>query len=102
VDSGVQIIYRNRADPSGSPPGLTSGTGKGVTVTVLTSMIGFGTMMLARHRGIFSLGFVLTVGIGLTLLACWMVLPALLQLRRGRNGVLGNGSGRVGTTDAHR
>jgi predicted RND superfamily exporter protein len=49
-------------------------------------MIGFGTLMLARHRGIFSLGFVLTVGIGLTLLACWMVLPALLQIRRERQG----------------
>jgi uncharacterized protein len=85
VDSGVQIIFRSRMDQAGSPPGLTSGTGKGVTVTVLTSLIGFGAMMLARHRGIFSLGFVLTVGIGLTMLACWTVMPAMLELRRRRS-----------------
>ncbi len=81
VDSGVHILHRYRQNPSQRPLGLANGTGKGITVTSLTTMIGFGAMILARHRGISSLGFVLTVGIGLTLLACWTVMPAWLQLR---------------------
>jgi hypothetical protein len=81
VDSGVHILHRFRQDPTGRPLGLTGGTGKGITVTTFTTMIGFGSMLIARHRGIVSLGFVLMVGIGLTLLACWMVMPAWLELR---------------------
>jgi hypothetical protein len=86
VDSGVHIIHRHRQDPGGRPPGMTAGTGKAITITSLTTMIGFGAMMIASHRGIRSLGFVLTLGIGLTMLACWMVMPAWLELCRRRGG----------------
>lgn len=82
VDSGVHVLHRYRQSPEADPPGLTDGTGKGITVTALCTMIGFGSMLLADHRGIWSLGFVMTLGIGMTLLACWTVLPALLVLRR--------------------
>ncbi len=82
VDSGVHMLHRYRQQPDDVPPGLTHGTGKGITVTSFTTMIGFAAMMLARHRGIASLGFVLTVGLGLTLLACWTVVPAWLRLRQ--------------------
>ena len=81
VDAGVHILHRYRQNPSQRPLGLACGTGKGITVTSLTTIIGFGTMTLARHRGIASLGFVLAVGIGLTLLACWTIMPAWLELR---------------------
>jgi uncharacterized protein len=81
VSAGVNILHRYRADPFGRPLGLTDGTGKGVTVTTITSMIGFGAMMFATHRGIASLGFVLCVGLGMTLLASYSVVPAWLELR---------------------
>lgn len=84
VDSGVHALHRYRQDPVTRPLGLSGGTGKGITLTSLTAMIGFGAMLLARHRGIASLGFVLTVGIGLTMLSCWTVVPACLELRSGR------------------
>lgn len=80
VDAGVHILHRYRQDPYTRPIGLTAGSGKGVTLTSFTTMIGFGSMLLVRHRGIASLGFVLAVGIGLTMLACWTVMPALLEL----------------------
>ena len=96
VDSGVHILHRARQDPSRRPLGLAGGTGKGITVTSLTTMIGFGAMLTARHRGIASLGFVLTVGIGLTLLACWTVMPAWLEVRgRGGDAARGAPRGRV-------
>jgi len=47
-----------------------------VTVTNLAAIVGFGVLMLARHRGIVSLGFVLAVGMTLTMLACWAIMPA--------------------------
>lgn len=81
VDAGVHVLHRYRQSPYHRPPGLTAGTGKGVTLTSLTTMIGFGALMLASHRGIAGLGFVLAVGIGMTMLACWTIMPAWLELR---------------------
>ena len=81
VDSGVHILHRYRQDPITRPLGLSHGTGKGITVSSLTTVIGFGCMMLAKHRGIASLGFVLALGILMTMLACWTVMPAWLELR---------------------
>jgi predicted RND superfamily exporter protein len=43
-------------------------------------MVGFGSLMVASHRGIFSLGFLLSVGVVSILLASLTVLPALLLL----------------------
>jgi predicted RND superfamily exporter protein len=84
VDAGVHMLHRYRQDPDSRPLGLSQGTGKGITITTLTTMVGFGTMILAHHRGIASLGFVLTAGMGLTLLACCTTLPAWLEVRRRR------------------
>lgn len=81
VDAGVHIVHRWRAEPFGRPAGLSGGTGRGITLTMLTTMIGFGCMLVAEHRGIRSLGFVMLAGLGVTLLACYTVLPALLRLR---------------------
>jgi hypothetical protein len=81
VDAGVHVVHRWRAEPYGRPAGLSGGTGRGVTLTMLTTMIGFGCMVIAEHRGIRSLGFVMLAGLGVTLLACYIVLPAILRLR---------------------
>ncbi len=99
VDAGVHVLHRARVDGSGrgkaggnvggkvgGAVGLTSGTGKGITVTSLTVMIGFGVLAFASHRGIASLGLVMTIGIGLTMLACWTVMPAWLSRGKGKSG----------------
>jgi hypothetical protein len=93
VDVGVHAVHRWRSDPYGRPAGLSGGTGRGITVTMLTTLIGFGAMFVAEHRGIRSLGFVMVAGLTVTLLACYLVLPAVLRLRTshwlssGRRGV---------------
>jgi len=84
VDAGVHVLHRFRMNPTEPPPGLVRGTGKGITVTSLTTIIAFACMITARHRGIASLGFVLATGITLTLLACWTLMPAWLTLRSKR------------------
>ncbi|MEX0653940.1 MAG: MMPL family transporter, partial [Phycisphaeraceae bacterium] len=52
VDAGVHMLHRYRQNPTLRPLGLTGGTGKGITLTSFTTMIGFGSLMLAQHRGI--------------------------------------------------
>jgi len=81
VDAGVHMVHRWKIEPFGEPAGLSGGTGRGITVTMITTCIGFGCMLIAEHRGIRSLGFVMVVGLAVTLLACWMVLPAILRMR---------------------
>jgi predicted RND superfamily exporter protein len=77
----VHIVHRWRESPYGRPAGLSGGTGRGVTVTMITTMIGFGCMTIAQHRGIRSLGIVMVIGLFVTLAACYLVLPATLRLR---------------------
>ncbi|NIM29556.1 MAG: hypothetical protein GTO28_17835, partial [Gammaproteobacteria bacterium] len=81
VNAGVHVVHRWRLEPYGRPRGLSGGTGRGITLTMITTMIGFGCLLLAEHRGIRSLGLVMIMGLGVTLLACYFVLPAILQLR---------------------
>ena len=84
VDSGVHVVHRWRSNRTLAPRGLWGGTGVGILLTTLTTAIGFGALMLAEHRGIRSLAIVMVIGLGVTLLACWTVLPAVLQLRSPR------------------
>jgi hypothetical protein len=81
VDAGVHIVHRWRSEPMGRPAGLSGGTGRGITLTMISTMIGFGCMLVAEHRGIRSLGFVMVTGLGVTLLGCYLALPPLLRLR---------------------
>ncbi|MHC4764467.1 MAG: MMPL family transporter [Planctomycetota bacterium] len=81
VNAGVQVVHRWRQEPMGLPKGLSGATGRGITLTMMTTMIGFGCLLIAEHRGIRSLGFVMVIGLAVTLLACYTVLPAALRLR---------------------
>ena len=85
VDSGVHVLHRVRQQPDGAVPGMTQGTGKGITITSMTTIIGFGAMTMARHQGIADLGFTLAFGIAMTMLACWTLMPAWLRLRQRRS-----------------
>jgi hypothetical protein len=56
-----------------------------VVVNSLTSMVGFGALMIANHRGVQSLGRVMTIAMGCCLFSS-LVLPNLLLLyRRAKN-----------------
>lgn len=55
-------------------------TGPAVALAALTTVAGFGTLMLADHRGIASLGFVMAAGVLANLVGAELTLPALLRL----------------------
>ncbi|MEZ5944058.1 MAG: MMPL family transporter [Planctomycetaceae bacterium] len=78
VDDGVHVIHDFRCQ-SGTYRTSPS-TINAITLTSLTSMIGFGSMMVAAHQGLVSLGIVLVVGVGSCLFVSLVTLPAILTL----------------------
>ncbi|WP_428386235.1 MMPL family transporter [Mucisphaera sp.] len=80
VDSGVHLLHRYKLRPHARYPGLTDGTGWSIGVTGLLTLIGFGSLLIASHRGMVGLGLVMTLGLGLTLVACFVVVPAVLRM----------------------
>jgi hopanoid biosynthesis associated RND transporter like protein HpnN len=80
VDCGVHLVHRARETPETAATPLASSTGKAVLVSGLTTMVGFGSLLVARHVGIFSLGALLTLAIGCNLAAAFIVLPLVLHL----------------------
>jgi hopanoid biosynthesis associated RND transporter like protein HpnN len=78
VTNGVQIL--NRYAEERTPNILARSTGKAVLVSGLTAIAGFGSLILAKHQGIHSLGCVMAVGITTCMIAGLTLLPALLNL----------------------
>ena len=83
VDSGVHILHRFK-EGAGSRTHLGA-TRRAVVVTSLTTMIGFGALVIAHHKGLRSLGIAMGVGTGACLIAAIIVLPAAVALLE-RNG----------------
>ena len=63
---------------------LATSTPRAVLWSALTTIASFGSLGFASHRGMASLGQLLTLGIALMLIANLMVLPALIALVGGR------------------
>ncbi|MBX9585611.1 MAG: MMPL family transporter [Gemmataceae bacterium] len=80
VDNGVHVLHDYRAGRRTSAYRLGAATGRGVLVAALTTVLGFGTLMTARHRGMASLGLVLTLGVTCCMVAALVWLPAVLRL----------------------
>jgi predicted RND superfamily exporter protein len=78
-DSGIHIVHRYLEEGRGSIGRVLRSTGEHVTVSAVTTMIGFGGWLLSMHPGLRSIGELAVVGIGLTLVAALVLLPALLQ-----------------------
>jgi uncharacterized protein len=80
VDNGVNMLYRWREERDKSSLILTRAVGKSVTICSLTTIAAFAALIPADHRGISSLGWVLSLGTSFILLATLVVLPALFEL----------------------
>lgn len=78
VTNGIQIL--NRVAEEQNPRILAKSTGKAVLVSGLTALTGFGSLTLAKHQGLQSLGFVMAIGIAACLVAALTFLPAALNI----------------------
>ncbi len=83
VEFGVIIIHRLR-DGKVKPGTLPLSTGRGVVLAALTTTVGFGTLMISDHQGIFSLGFVAATGSLCVLVAALVIMPAILLVAHKR------------------
>src|SRR5678815_2161170 len=83
VTNGIHIL--NRFAEEEHPSILARSTGKAVLVSALTAMAGFGSLVLAQHRGIRSLGYVMSTGVATCMIVGLTFLPAILNIlsRRG-------------------
>lgn len=87
VEYGIIILQRWREGRM-MPGHLPFSTGKGVLVAALTTTLGFGTLMVSHHRGIFSLGFVAWAGSICVLATAIIILSAILANMRPPRGVV--------------
>ena len=86
VDNGVHVLH-DFCSPRANPPSagqrryhLCHSTGFGIMIKALTTVLGFGTLMIAEHRGMASLGLILAVGVTCCMLTALVFLPALLYV----------------------
>lgn len=89
VDNGVHVLHDFLIRRREGNPGISRAIGRGVLVKAMTTMIGFGTLMISTERGLVGLGFILTLGVGCSMLSALVLLPAALELvsRRQRRKV---------------
>jgi hopanoid biosynthesis associated RND transporter like protein HpnN len=80
VEYGIVIVARFIEGREHGGALVARSTLMGVLVSGLTTITGFGTLMMAHHRGIYGLGLLLTLGSVTSLIAALVVLPVLLRL----------------------
>ncbi|MFQ5668694.1 MAG: MMPL family transporter, partial [Candidatus Binatia bacterium] len=77
VDSGIHLVHRQRTGLRAGENLLETSTARAVFFSALTTIASFGSLGLSPHRGMASLGHMLTIGVCLTLVCTLVVLPAL-------------------------
>ncbi len=80
VDAAIHMVHRARATGGLDTNLLTTSTARAIAYGSATNVASFGTMGLASHLGLATMGQLLTVGVVLTLVCNLVVLPALLDL----------------------
>jgi predicted RND superfamily exporter protein len=80
VDSGIYIINRFRREGETSVEVVSRSAGRGVIFNTFTIMATFGALMVSHHRGVFSIGAIMSLGMVACQLAFVLVLPAVLTV----------------------
>ncbi|MCK4389440.1 MAG: MMPL family transporter [Desulfobacterales bacterium] len=73
IDYGIFMVYTCRYD-------LRTGTRMAVTLSALTTLIGAGVLLFAKHPVLFSIGITLVTGVSVGYVASLIVVPALYRL----------------------
>jgi len=80
AEFGLNVIVRYREGLDHGGPLIARSTVMAVALNGVTTIVGFGSLMIAKHQGIFGLGLLLTIGSLCGLLASLVVLPVILRL----------------------
>jgi hypothetical protein len=80
VDNGVHVLHDWLLRRTDGCTTISYAIGRGVLVKAMTTMIGFGTLMISTERGLAGLGLILTLGVCCSMLSALILLPAALRL----------------------
>jgi predicted RND superfamily exporter protein len=80
AEFGLQIVLRFLEGRQHGGPLIARSTVMGVALSGITTIVGFGSLMIAGHQGIFGLGLLLTLGSACGLVASLLVLPVILKM----------------------
>ncbi|MFN0053352.1 MAG: MMPL family transporter [Planctomycetales bacterium] len=78
VDGGVHVVHDYRSQ--NRRYAISGSVFSAILLNSTTTMVGFGSMLIAHHRGLYSLGLVLTIGVGSCLTVALILLPAILTM----------------------
>ena len=84
IDSAIHLVHRAKSDVAERDELLESTTARAIFYSALSTTVSFGSLALSAHRGMQSLGILLTAGMVFTVVCNLVVLPALLDLRKPR------------------
>jgi len=79
VDGGIHYVARFRELGRGDPVQALRDTGPGVWGSSITTLLGFGAIGGSETPGLSSMGVLVMVGAGVTILATFFLLPALMR-----------------------
>ncbi|MBI3829303.1 MAG: MMPL family transporter [Planctomycetes bacterium] len=82
VDGGIYMVFDALAPARPKPSILMADTGRAVLCCILTTLVGFGSMLTSNYTGLISMGVAALYGYSGALFGSVIVLPALLTLRR--------------------
>jgi predicted RND superfamily exporter protein len=80
VDNGVHLLHDYLSVKAEGRHLVSQAIGRGVLVKALTTIIGFGTLMISSQRGLAGLGFCLTLGVACCMVTALVFLPAVLEM----------------------
>jgi predicted RND superfamily exporter protein len=80
AEFGLNVMVRYLEGRDHGGPLIARSTVMGVALAGLSTMVGFGSLMIAHHQGIYSLGLLLTLGSFCGLVAALAVLPVILRM----------------------
>ena len=78
---GAYMIQRFRTEPPATRSMLKTSTARALFFSLLTTSLSFSTLSFSSHRGMASMGKLLTICIGSLMVTTLLLLPALLSFR---------------------
>jgi len=80
IDNGVHLVHRFYERKAHQIEDIMKSTVKAVYLNSITTIVCFGTLMFASHRGVASLGLILVLGVLTCLITAITFIPAMLTL----------------------
>lgn len=76
IDSSIHLLHRLRSEPDKPVREVLMHTGKAITLTTLTTLLGFGSLAFINHPGMANLGVTVSIGVAISLIATLTFIPA--------------------------